>query len=77
MFSIKPVTTDALMEGLSSLTDVLLVALCTGDQINRILGFAVYLVFEFHWRAVGRFGSLSRCYDLATRACPIPQGGVL
>ena len=72
VFPIRAVTIDTRMEGLSSLTYILLVALCAGDQINHILGFAVCLVFEFHWRAVGRLGNLSRCHDLATRTCPSP-----
>ena len=46
VFPIRAVTIDTLMEGLSSLTYILLVALCAGDQINHILGFAVCLMFE-------------------------------
>ena len=74
VFPIRAVTIDTLMEGLSSLTYILLVALCAGDQINHILGFAVCLVFEFHWRAVGRLGNLSRCMTLQQEHALPPQG---
>ena len=36
VFPIRAVTIDTLMEGLSSLTYILSVAVCTGDQINHI-----------------------------------------